>query len=228
MDTETLQPEPLTADQLHKIVETYSKQMQVNAGLSDDFLDRLINDGDDWSFVVKGHALLEAAFNQFLVQALGRPSLSTFIARMQLGGGRTGKLAMAVAIGGITPGTNTFANRLNEIRNTVVHDVDNTSFSFSSLTKENRNAWLKAATLEGFVVAQETRDADVDLKDLIAHALKAVLCELHLASLRYYIAHSTQRIALMCNPKGEAALPIFELARKGQTDKDSEVMPTWQ
>lgn len=232
MNAETQKPTPLTGEQLHKIVETFSKQMQVNAGLSDNFLDRLINDDDDWSFVVRGHALLEAAFNEFLVHALGRASLSAVIPRMQLGGGKTGKLAMAKAIGGLLPGTIQFAEKFSDLRNTFVHHVTNTSFSskqyFSGLTKTDREAWLKAASLEGFVIVkQEAGDSDVGLKDLIAHALKAVLCHLHLVSLGYYIAHSAQRIALMCEPKGEAARPIFELARRRPKDNDSNVAPTW-
>lgn len=77
------------------------------------------------------------------------------------------------------------------------------------------------------MVEQEAGDSDIDPKDLIAHALKAVLCHLHLASFGYYIADSSQRITLMCEPKGEAVRGIFELARKSPSDNDSKVEPKW-
>lgn len=233
MNTEAQQHAPLNAEQLNKYIETFSKQAQVNAGLPNDFLDRIIGGEDDWSFVVKGHALLEAAFNEFLVQALGRPSLSECIGRMQLGG-RTGKLEMAKAIGGLPPEMVKFAEKFKDIRNRVVHHVTDTSFSFkeyfNGLTMGDRKDLLQAACLEGFVTVEleaGESDVDVDLKDLFTHALKAVLCFLHMASFNYYLARSATRIALMCEPAGQDSRPIFELARNGPGDNDSNDMPKW-
>ena len=53
---------------------------------------------DDWSFVIKGHAFVEAAVSHLLVTAIGKNELSRVVSNLELGNLRTGKLAFAEAL----------------------------------------------------------------------------------------------------------------------------------
>lgn len=109
-------------------------------GIPEGLLDRLHKE-DDWSFLIKVHALLETALGYVIKAALRREELALFIERLNMGG-RTGKLEFAKALGLLEDRHVAYLNLLAELRNRVVHSIQNVSFTLADYlagrTKEQR------------------------------------------------------------------------------------------
>lgn len=80
---------------------------------------------DDWSFVVKTHALLEAGMAQLITHALGRAELDNFISRLPISSERSGKLALLKALKLLDARHRRFISALSVLRNFYVHSVGN-------------------------------------------------------------------------------------------------------
>jgi hypothetical protein len=118
-------------------------EMEREIGLPDRFLLDLVEESD-WSFVIKLHALLEAALAQALVAEIGDTRLSEIVSRLTL----QNKLRWAGTLGILGPPDTTLMDRLARIRNYAAHSLDGLSFTFSgyveSLSAEERSSTLKA------------------------------------------------------------------------------------
>lgn len=118
-------------------------------GLKDrfDFLLRLY-DEDDWSFVIKLHALIEASTTQLIVRKVGHEAIRASIERMPLSGDEVSKLRLTKDLGLYTKEKRTFVRRLSTLRNLLVHNVANVDFKFASyiatLSDPERKAWKDA------------------------------------------------------------------------------------
>jgi hypothetical protein len=99
-------------------------------GLPDGFLVSLWKE-DDWSFVVKIHSLVEAAVTQRITAAVGDARLSPVFERLQLSHEKTGKLGFAKALGLLQPAELRYIHALAELRNRLVHYIDQVRFSFA-------------------------------------------------------------------------------------------------
>ncbi len=105
------------------------KGIEKRLHLPDGFLDKLLAE-DDWSFVIKAHALLESMCSEYLVHLLGNPSFSKALSRMELSDKYRGKMAFLEASGAMDKKERGFIFAMSTLRNDLVHDVRNTSFSF--------------------------------------------------------------------------------------------------
>ena len=121
-------------------------QLEADFGVPDGFIAALPKE-DDWSFTIKTQALIEAAVTQLVLAALGRKELAPAIEASNLLG-RSGKLAIAKALGLLDDDLAQFAERLGQLRNRLVHDVTKASFSFTShlasLTKGEGDTLLRS------------------------------------------------------------------------------------
>lgn len=103
---------------------------------------------DDWSFVIKCHALLEAAANRALSLSIGRPELHDLVTRLEMSGQATGKVTALVSLGVLDSDSKRFLSKLSELRNAFVHDVRNTTQTIpsflASLDKSDRKRFEKA------------------------------------------------------------------------------------
>jgi len=121
-------------------------RLETDFGVPDGFIGALPREAD-WSFTIKTQALIEAAITQLVLAALGRKELGPAIEAANLLG-RSGKLAMAQALGLLDTELGQFAERLGQLRNRLVHDVRKASFSYSehlaSLSKGERDTLLRA------------------------------------------------------------------------------------
>ncbi len=99
---------------------------------------------DDWSFVVKAHALLEAALTELVVAGLRDPRVSDFVERLNVGG-KAGKLSLAERLNLLDADNRKFVDRFGELRNTVLHKVANVTFD---LARHFRDGAAKASGLE--------------------------------------------------------------------------------
>ena len=95
---------------------------------------------DDWSFVIKLHALFEAACTHLLLYHFKEPKLAEVIARIDLSGRPVGKSAMLGHLELLGKRGRQLLSQLSELRNSLVHDVRHSEFSLDqyvgSLTPE--------------------------------------------------------------------------------------------
>jgi hypothetical protein len=114
------------SDELRDAIEELSQDLQLPLR----FLPSLLEEGD-WSFVIKSHALLEAALAHLLSTAVLNSSLTSVFLRLETSNETSGKLAFIRAMDLLPDRQRKFIKHLSELRNRLVHDVSNCSFSFS-------------------------------------------------------------------------------------------------
>jgi hypothetical protein len=110
-----------------ELISNLEKRLTLPTG----FCDSLISE-EDWSFVIKVHALFEATLSQLLSHHLGRPELLEVISRLDISNTSTGKLAIAKALGYLEEEERRLIRSWSELRNALVHDVTNTSFNLKA------------------------------------------------------------------------------------------------
>jgi hypothetical protein len=112
---------------------------------------------DDWTFVIKSHALLEAAVSQMLANALDR-RLDDVFGRLELGRTDVGKLAFAHALELLSSEERGFIRTLSDVRNLLAHDLRHLDFDLSAhvnaLDKQQRERFFKHFD---FGIAKEDR-----------------------------------------------------------------------
>ena len=117
--------------------------LEASLGAGHGFLEALKSE-DDWSFIIKSHALLEAGLTTLITEHLGHPELCTFVEYLETSNNRTGKIALISNQGLLTKNQITFIKKLSELRNHVVHKVSNVNFTFNSYFKELNKDKLKS------------------------------------------------------------------------------------
>ena len=100
---------------------------------------------DDWSFVIKAHALIEAATTHLLVVSTGDTRLASVFKMLELSNTRTGKYAFINALDLVDSHMKRFIRKFSELRNLLVHEISNVSFSFDkhikSLDSNQKKQW---------------------------------------------------------------------------------------
>jgi hypothetical protein len=95
-------------------VGAFEKELRLTGG----FFVNLLHKEDDWSFIVKLHALVEAAVSHLLATICGDKLLEVFT-RL----GLRAKLRFTEALGVLDKDERTFVDKLADIRNVFAHDV---------------------------------------------------------------------------------------------------------
>ena len=91
-------------------------------GLTHSPLRSLEND-DDWTFVIKMYAIVEAALNHLLMVCLNDPKLSEITAKLPTNDQRKGKMAFIKAYHLLSEDSCLFVRLFSDIRNSAVHDA---------------------------------------------------------------------------------------------------------
>lgn len=108
---------------------------ETRLGLPGGFYDSLLK-SDDWSFVVKLNALFEAACTEALVVRLGCPEIADNLARLDFADNRKGKVRLCFELNIITDEQRLALNDLAELRNDLVHKVENVNFSLTQYAEK--------------------------------------------------------------------------------------------
>lgn len=87
---------------------------------------------NDWTFVIKAHAVIETVVTQMLVQHLGEIELTKVIELLPLSDNRTGKIAVARQLKLLDDKQRRFIRFFSELRNSLVHRLDNLDFTFEN------------------------------------------------------------------------------------------------
>ena len=140
-----------TEEEIEKWAKQYSKMLgmiEEDLKLPSGFLTAL-NHEDDWSFIIKSHALIEAALSNHLSKSIDS-KLEPIFDKLELSNSRTGKLAFAEALGVLDSKQRMFIRKLSELRNTIVHNIHYINFDlksyFMSLDKKQRDSFIEAFT----------------------------------------------------------------------------------
>ena len=124
------------------------KEQEARLGLPADFYVSLINE-DDWSFVIKLNALVEAACTHALAARLHAPELIESLASLDLGHSKHGKVALLRALDAMTSEQASVLQLLYQLRNSLAHNIAQVGFSFRSyiagLDKQQLTNFLKRA-----------------------------------------------------------------------------------
>ena len=115
-------------------------------GVEQGFFDRLLHE-DDWSFVIKLHAVFEAVVTHLLTYHFQEESLADLFARLELSNKTTGKIAFMKAIGWMGKDNRRYISSLSEPRNALVHDVRNCSFDLKEMVSNYSEKELKVFTV---------------------------------------------------------------------------------
>lgn len=107
-------------------------QLEKDLGLESGFFEALLEE-DDWSFVIKLHAMIEGATTYLLSEYMDDSRLSSLFAFLELSNARTGKVAFLRAMELINSDYKRYIVSLSELRNSLVHDVRNVNFRFSEM-----------------------------------------------------------------------------------------------
>lgn len=124
----------------------WSQNVCKRLGLDPDFIHSLM-DEDDWSFVIKANALLEAALTHALVKKLGGVEKLQSLVEML---GQSRRIGLAVELGLLGKDERRFVEKLNKLRNTVVHDVTNVDLDlvkyFKGLNHDQRQSFVTSCS----------------------------------------------------------------------------------
>ena len=85
-------------------------------------------DDDDWSSVIKRHALVESNVSELILAHIGDARLHPVVDRLPLANDGTGKLALAKELELLDGRQRGFVKKRSELRNTLVHDVNQPGF----------------------------------------------------------------------------------------------------
>lgn len=106
-------------------------EFESRLGLPKGFYSKLLQE-DDWSFVVKLNALFEGACTHVITTRLHAPELADAFAQLDFANTKYGKVALLRSLGAISSEQATILRALAELRNALVHNISNVSFSFPS------------------------------------------------------------------------------------------------
>jgi len=169
---------------MNEVDETIAK-LETEMGLTDGFFVSLTEE-DDWSFVVKCHALMESTCSYLLTTYFDNQSYADIFSRLEMSDKKTGKVAFLRASGMIVPEEASFIVALSELRNTLVHNIHRVPFKFSdhvsSLDKNQQSSFAKNfgyAYMDSDdndrLVLKDGRPILSDPKSAILHGLKLIM-----------------------------------------------------
>jgi len=131
-----------------KLLETVRSLEEKVLKLPTGFFGRFLKEGDDWSFIIKTHALIESGTTR-LLEAVVAPTIPfEFLQSLPLDG-RNSKLRLLEMLGRLESDHVKFIKGLSRIRNLVVHDVTQVGFVLTdylaSLSTQNLHTLLSEA-----------------------------------------------------------------------------------
>lgn len=153
--------------------------------------DALFNDSDDWSFLVKVHALMETAVSHVLAHAGEGRLVPIFerLAKQRM----AAKLDYLKAGGLLDEARIGFVRVIGEMRNDAVHDFRHLSFTFSEYLDKHPTTRDRLVDTAGqFVLVAEAQDATPGIASSNPRALVAVAALFVLFSVR--VAHGRRQL----------------------------------
>ncbi len=171
------------------IIEQAVRDIEARTGVRAGFFDDLKAE-DDWSFIIKSHALIEAACAELLTEYVGSRELLDPFSRLELSNKRSGKIAFLKSLNLLNEDERRFVSALSELRNILVHNVKNTVFDLSShISSSDAKQRSSFAKSFGYAFLSEESHSDFqddldavlrDPKDTVWRGLKFMLAVISL------------------------------------------------
>lgn len=132
------------------LLETNISKLEKELSLPKGFFDTLLNE-NDWSFIIKLHALFESSISYLLTDYIGKTNLIDIFSNLELSNKKTGKIAFAKALNLLEKDERRYISFLSKLRNTLIHNIQNVNFDLQSYI-----AQLSTAKKNNFIKAVET------------------------------------------------------------------------
>ena len=178
---------------------------------SNDLMLKLLEESD-WSIVIKSHALIESVVTELLISHTSEEMLRATIKRLPLSDSSIGKLKVAKDLGLMDSCQRTFIRKLSELRNDLVHNIENVSFSLKNfvdaLDASQKKSWLKALAWQ-----EENTDASQAITDLF-ESMPKISFWLSINSLVSVIQIDIAKIKGTHKINAEAAAFVNEIVKK--------------
>ena len=84
---------------------------------------------DDWSMIIKAHALIETIVTELIIAQTEEEKLKSLIERLPLSDEQIGKLKITKDYNLLTSEQRVFVKRFSELRNMIVHKFENINFN---------------------------------------------------------------------------------------------------
>ena len=141
----------LTKEQTLDIIENAGTSIKSDIESKTDFLYKIFQD-DDWSIIIKSHALIESLITDLIVERVSS-ELKPIIERIPLHEEQIGKIKILKIYELVSSEQLNFIKKMSELRNNLVHKFENIDFTFEAyLKKLDKNQKKKLGKL--FVLVQ--------------------------------------------------------------------------
>jgi hypothetical protein len=135
-------------EQKQQLWKIFQRWLVDTIGVSDTFLaetfHHAFSEDDDWSFVIRFHALIESGLNRLLANHFNDERMSDLLSDLPVHG-RMSKMAFARDLDLLSSSQQAFVRVFSTARNRAVHDVRSARFNLisyaDSLSPENRQRW---------------------------------------------------------------------------------------
>lgn len=124
---ESVDPNELDLSHLGELLDELEREL----GLKKNFLFELAKE-DDWSFIVKMHAVFESAISHLLVEVTHLTECAEIFAKLPVSDKNTGKIAFVKALDLLDKNERRFLSTLSEVRNYLIHNAKNIDFNIKA------------------------------------------------------------------------------------------------
>ena len=124
------------------------KMIEKKFNLKEGTIKKIVKE-DDWSFIIKSHAIIESSLNFSISHRIGCSALENTISFLDTSNSKTGKVEFAKNMLLLENIDVTYIRKLSEIRNKLVHNISNLGFSlasdYQSMDKNQKSSFINKA-----------------------------------------------------------------------------------
>ena len=139
----------LFKEQANDLMKSVTKNVSGELKEKTDYI-LALRDDDDWSMIIKSHALIESLVTELLLAKTEEPKLRSLMERLPLSDEQIGKVKVAKDYGLLSSGERAFIKKLSTLRNDLVHKFENVDFDLSThvttLDHNQQKAWKSTFT----------------------------------------------------------------------------------
>jgi uncharacterized protein YutE (UPF0331/DUF86 family) len=140
---------PIYRKDAEKLVQELDDELLMQLDQHLKFMEDLVDD-DDWSFVIKSHALIEASITQMLTEHSGDARFKNLFERLPLSDDEMGKILVAKLLNLLEKRERKFVQLYSQLRNKLVHRIENINFSLKAhiedMDSSARKSWQESIT----------------------------------------------------------------------------------
>lgn len=127
---------------MHAKGDAYIRRMEGRIGVPEGTFHALRDDDNDWSFLIKLQAIVEAGIVRVVTRKIGAEELMPFVSRLAVDG-TTGKLKLALILGVMDEPQAKYVRQLANIRNRFAHSIENIAGSLGAYVAARPAEWRR-------------------------------------------------------------------------------------